>query len=323
MSRRSTARGALAPAVALIMLAACGGDSADGRGDSAPAVTMGSVLEPGQQAISLFGEPLFQQEDTTGAIAEADARLAESPDDVELLIEAGRVRRNFWQYRQAMELYTRAIELAPDDWRPYRFRGHRYISIREFESAVRDLEAARDRAPLNWDVSYHLGLAYFLSGRFADAADEYMRCMELAGTPAAEAAQAADFRSCSQNEDDPESFVAMSEWAVRASQRAGLDDRAQALLDAVEDDLEISENIAYYHDLLLYKGLKTADELLNPGPDAPYRRETVGYGVANLMLVQGDTVGATALLEELVQDPWWPGFGRIAAEVELYRLTQG
>jgi uncharacterized protein (UPF0147 family) len=38
-------------------------------------------------------------------------------------------------------------------------------------------------------------------------------------------------------------------------------------------------------------------------------------------VVQGDTAAAVSLLEELVQDPWWPGFGRISAEVELYRLT--
>jgi general stress protein 26 len=40
-----------------------------------------------------------------------------------------------------------------------------------------------------------------------------------------------------------------------------------------------------------------------------------------MLIVRGDTADAVALLEELVQDPWWPGFGRIAAEVELARLT--
>ena len=308
---------ALSSLAVILLATGCSG----GEEPEAASPEVGASLAPGQQAVSLFGEPLFQQEDTTGAIAEADAVLAEAPDDVDRLIDAGRVRRNFWQYRQAMELYTRAIELAPDDWRAYRYRGHRFISLRDFDAAIRDLEAARTRAPLNWDVSYHLGLAYYLAGRFDDAADEYLRCMELAESTEARAAQSDGFRSCSQNADDPESFVAMTEWAVRAAMRSGRDAVAEELLTAVAPDLEISENIAYYHDLLMYKGLKSADELLNPGPDAPYRRETVGYGVASWMLVQGDTAAATALLEELVQDPWWPGFGRIAAEVELYRIT--
>ena len=60
------------------------------------------------------------------------------------MIEAGRVRRNFWQYREAMDLYSRAMAMAPEDWRPYRFRGHRHISVREFDRAVEDLEAARE-----------------------------------------------------------------------------------------------------------------------------------------------------------------------------------
>ena len=317
--RRSGVR-RFSPLLLAVLLAACGGETDDAP---APEPTGEATPQSGQQAVSLFGEALFQQEDTTGAIAEADAALADDPDDVDLLIAAGRVRRNFWQYRQAMELYTRAIELAPRDWRAYRYRGHRHISLRQFDEAIRDLEMARELAPMNWDVSYHLGLAYFLDGRFDEAADEYLRCLGLADTDEAREAQSDDFRSCSQNAEDAESFVAMTEWAVRAALRAGREETAADLLAGVAPDLDVTENIAYYHDLLLYKGLKTREELLDPGPDAPYRRETVGYGVANWMLVQGDTAEAVELLEELARDPWWPGFGRIAAEVDLFRLTEG
>jgi tetratricopeptide (TPR) repeat protein len=272
------------------------------------------------QATSLFGEELYARPDTIGSVAEADSALAEAPDDVERLIAAARVRRNFWQYRQAMALYTRAMELAPEDWRPYRFRGHRHISVREFDEAIVDLEAARERAPLNWDVTYHLGLAYFLDGRFDAAADEYTRCLDLADDPEAAEAQREGFRSCSQNAADPESRVAMTEWAVRALRRAGRHDDAMSLLESIPPDLPVEENVAYYHDLLFYKGLKTADELLSPGEDAPYRLETVGFGVANWLLVEGDTAQATTIFEEIAQHPWWPGFGRIAAEAELARL---
>ena len=274
----------------------------------------------GWQATSLFGEDLFQLEDTTGAIADADAALALAPDDVDLIIAASRVRRNFWHYRQAMELYTRAIELSPDDWRPYRYRGHRHISVREFDDAVADLETARNLAPMNWDVAYHLGLAHFVSGDFEAAADEYLRCLDLADSPEAQAAQADDFRSCAQNAADPESYVAMTEWAVRALMRSGRQEEAEELLASVPGDLSLEENLAYYHDLLFYRGEKTAEELLNPGEDGPYRLETVAQGVASWYLVQGDTAAAVGLFERIVDDPWWPGFGRIAAEAELARI---
>ena len=312
---RSPAARAIAAAV-LLSLAGYGGERREAPGTTA--ALGGALSEP--QAYSLFGEPLYAQNDTTGAIAAADSSLAEAPDDVERLIAAGRARRNSWQYRQEIGLYTRAMELAPADWRLYRFRGHRYISLRDFGAAISDLEKARDLAPLNWDVAYHLGLAYFVAGRFGDAAAEYRRCLDLAGDPAAQEAHSEEFRSCSQNADDPESWVAMTEWAVRASLRAGEKAAAARLIGAIPLWLEVTENLAYYHNLLFYKRAKTAEELLNPGPNAPYRRETVGYGVANWRLAWGDTTGAVELLEELVQDPWWPGFGRIAAEADLARL---
>jgi tetratricopeptide (TPR) repeat protein len=311
---------ASAGVVCLLALGACA--PGPGRSGSATDGAENSDTYGEPQAISLFGEPLYALEDTTGAIEAADRALAADPDNVELLIEAGRVRRNFWQYRQAMALYSRAIELSPEDWRPYRYRGHRYLSVREFSLGVTDLERARELAPLNWDVSYHLGLAYFLEGRFENAAAEYLRCLDLADDEEARAAQSEDFRSCSQNGEDPESRVAMTEWAVRAALRTGQDAVAAGLLDGVPVDLPVETNVAYYHDLLFYKGEMTAEQLLNPGADGPYRRETVGFGVANWMLAQGDTAGATALLEELVLDPWWPGFGRLAAEAELARLRR-
>lgn len=275
------------------------------------------------QATSLFGEELYAQIDTTGAVAEADAALLASPDDVELLIAAGRVRRNVWQYRQAMQLYDRAAELAPGDWRPVRFRGHRHLSVREFDQGIADLERARELAPMNWDVAYHLGLAYFLAGRFDDAADEYLRCLELAEDPAAlEAASDPDFRSCSANASDPESLVAMMEWAVRALQRAGRDAEVDELVSSLGSDLPVEENIAYYHNLLLHRGEMSEEQLLDLGPDSPYRLETVGFGIANRRLARGDTTGAVDLLRQLAADPWWPGFGRIAAEAELVRLGE-
>ncbi len=275
------------------------------------------------QAVSLLGEDLHARVDTEGSIAAADRALAADPDSVELLIAAARVRRNFWQYRDAIRLYTRVIELSPEDWRPYRFRGHRYISVREFDRAVADLEQARDLAPYNWDVAYHLGLAYFVSGRFDDAADEYLRCLGMAEDAAARAAHSEEFRSCSQNADDPESMVAMTEWAVRALMRAGRSDQADRLLAGIAADLPVETNLAYYHDLLFYKGDKTADELLVLDESSPYRLETVGFGVANWMLVNGETQRAVEVLQEIAAHPWWPGFGRIAAEAELARMRDG
>jgi tetratricopeptide (TPR) repeat protein len=279
------------------------------------------------QAVSLLGEELRAMDPVDEAMAEAiaaaDAALRADPGNVELLIEAGRVRRNAWQYRQEMAFYTRALELDPEDWRPWRFRGHRFLSVREFDAGIRDLERARELAPRDWDVAYHLGLAYFLAGRFGDAADEYLRCLALAEGGAAEVAgDLPGSRSCTANATDPESQVAMMEWSVRALLRAGREQEAERLFTSLPADLEVGTNVAYHHNLLLYRGEWTEEELLDIRPDGPYRLETVGFGIANRRLAEGDAAGAEALLRELAADPWWPGFGRIAAEVEVARLRR-
>jgi len=277
---------------------------------------------PQPEATSLLGEQLFAKEDTLGEIAKADSALALAPNDVELLIAAGRARRNWWHYREEMALYTKVIGVARGDWRPYRFRGHRYISVREFDNAVTDLEKARELAPFNWDVSYHLGLAYFVSGRFEDAATEWMRCIGLANDADARAADSDAFRSCSRNGSDPGSQVAMTEWAARALIRSGKPAEAEALAKAIPDGLEVGENLSYYTDLLFARGAKTADEILAQVSDSTYRLETVGYGIATRFLAKGDTAAAMELFKQIAADPWWPGFGRIAAEAELARAAK-
>ena len=77
---------------------------------------------------------------------------------------------------------------------------------------------------------------------------------------------------------------------------------------------------AYYRLLLFYKGHITAEELLSVGERDPNDIETVGYGVANWYLVEGDTARAVAMLEDVAVSPRWPAYGRIAAEVDLARL---
>ena len=285
-----------------------------------PAGRVDPLAEP--QAVSPSGEKLYARPDSSGEVAGADAALAEAPDDVELLLAAARARWNSWRYREAIALYTRVIELAPDDWRPYTYRGIRQVSVREFDGAIADLEVARDLAPLNYDVSYYLGFAYFLAGRFDESANELLRCFDLADDPAARAAHSFDFRSCSQIADDVDWRVAITDWTVRALRRAGRHDEAMQLLDTITPGMPVEATLAYYHDLLFYKGHITEEELLSIDANDPYTLETVGYGVANWYLVEGETARAVEILEEIAVHPRWPGYGRIAAEVDLVRLSE-
>ena len=85
--------------------------------------------------------------------------------------------------------------------------------------------------------------------------------------------------------------------------------------------MPVEGTLAYYHDLLFYKGLMSEEQILSIDEGDPYTFESVGYGVANWYLVEGNTGRAVEILEEVAVHPRWPGYGRIAAEVDLVRLT--
>lgn len=93
--------------------------------------------------------------------------------------------------RESLEVYSRGLARYPDNPWLYRHRGHRYISVRDFPAAIRDLERAtmlvqgkpdiveEDGQPntqnkpigtLHSNIGYHLALAYYLQGNVAKAA---------------------------------------------------------------------------------------------------------------------------------------------------------
>jgi tetratricopeptide (TPR) repeat protein len=280
--------------------------------------------DPDLQGTSLLGGPLIASPDTGQAMADARAGVAEAPESVDAHLELGGALAALFRYREAQDVYTLAHGLDPEDWRPLRFRGHRHISLREFDRAVADLEAARERAPSSFDVAYHLGLALYLSGEFEAAAAEYGRCLDLASDAEALALEASGslgdgFRSCMSIAESDDTRVALLDWYWRALNRAGREGEAAALLTGVSADMEVQANTAYHHLLLHYRGEMDEDQLL-AGVGDLYRLETVGYGLANRKLLEGDTASALELMNEVTTDSQWPGFGRIAAEADLVRL---
>jgi len=304
----------------LVIMSGCGAEADGPGGESQPS-------QEGPVVLSLLGETLHPRGDSTGAVVAALDDLADSPDDFELLLAAGHAQAGAWDYVEAIRLYNRAVAAAPDDWRGYRFRGHRYMSIRRLPAALTDLETARDLSPHSFDVAYHLGLAYYLAGVPAGAADEYGRCMALAGDDVALALDASGelgdgFRSCMSIATSDNTRVAITNWRYLALRRSGRHSEAAALLEGISPDMDVGTNAAYHAVLLFYKGLLSEEDLMAADTQAPYRRETVGYPVAAWHLAEGDTARAVALLEQVAAHPHWPGFGRIAAESDLAALRR-
>ena len=83
-------------------------------------------------------------------------------------------------------------------------------------------------------------------------------------------------------------------------------------------DMKVGESSSYKELLLLYKGERTAEQVLRGATDG-INHPTLGYGVADFYLVNGQKEKALALLREVVRGPQWAAFGFAAAEAELAR----
>src|SRR5262245_50177770 len=112
-------------------------------------VAAGQAPEP--EARSLLGRPLFapaipdeRRQRLEKNLAQAEQEARARPDDADALIWLGRRTAYLGRFREAIAVFTRGLEKHPRDPRFLRHRGHRYVSVRELDKAVADLERAGD-----------------------------------------------------------------------------------------------------------------------------------------------------------------------------------
>lgn len=310
-------RVALGVTAILAGAAACAPSEAGRTGTAAP-------LPPGAEAMSLLGTPLFPPALPDSAIVRADSALAASPDDTDLLLAAAAQRASAWRFREAIDLYSRGIARDSTEARFHRFRGHRYITLRDFAKGAADLDRGAVLDSTNFDIVYHQGLAHYLLGHFDRAAEAYQRCLGYSTNDALQAREAggayrAGYRSCMRIATDDDARVAMTDWTWRALMRAGRSAEAEQLLQPIHAAMTVNANRSYHENLLLYKGVRTPEEVMAAAGSDSVRFSTSGYAVANYHLVRGDSVRAWELMERVAHSSHWSGFGVIAAEAELAR----
>lgn len=310
----------------LVALCACGNTSAPPTAHAEESPDPEATATPAP-VVSLSGEPLLppkpipNQERLEADLAGARADFEANPDDPDALIWVARRLGYLWQYHEAIAVLDQGIARWPDNPRLYRHRGHRYITVRDFSRAQADLEKAvgliagqpdeiePDGAPnpsgiprttLAYNIWYHLGLSHFLQGRYEPALEAYDTLLETA--------------------DNDDSIVAVTDWAWMSLMRLGREEDAAGLLERITPDMQILENNSYHRRLLMYKGLESAEALLNPDSADMTDIATQGYGVANYYLVTGETEKARVVLDRIVSGAGWNAFGYIAAESDLQRM---
>ena len=281
------------------------------------------------EAKGLDGRPFFAPELPAEArkrmedsLAVATSDFVKNPDDVQNIVWVGRRLAYLSRYREAIDVFSRGVARFPQDARPVRHRGHRYITTRQFDKAIPDFEKAvklmagkpdegePDGAPgrrpspsatLKFNIYYHLGLAHYLKGDFESALVAYRECMKY-------------------STDNDDSLVATSDWLYMTLRRLGRKVEAEKVLEPIKEGMNVLDNGAYYQRLLMYKGLRKPEDVLGSDEQDPLQIATQGYGVGNFYLVNGDTERARAIFKRVVAGPQWAAFGFIAAEADLARM---
>ncbi len=279
-----------------------------------------AIAQDKPEGTSLLGAPLRAEKDDSGKIAAADAELAKSPGKIEALLKTGQVRDAFLQYNASISIYAKAIQAFPADPRPYRWRGHRYISLRKFDLAIVDLEKARSLAPSSFEAAYYLGLSYYFSQRYGDAANEFARCVNMAGKPDEFAKSLpTGMVSCATLPQTPQFLVGIADWHYRSLRRAGRSGEAKELLASIKDGLQLRSNESNYRDLQYFQG-KLSEKALLESTGIPYTN--AASAVALNHMLGGRAGEGCTLLRKLSRDSNWSAFGVIAAEVEIAKESR-
>lgn len=248
---------------------------------------------------------------------EARDKYLRDPGNADNTIWYGRRTAYLGRYEDAIGIYTDGIQKFPEDARFYRHRGHRYITLRKFEEAVKDLEKAGslidgmpdtiepDGMPnarnipvstLHTNIWYHLGLAYYLKHEYQSAFDAYSKC-----------------RATGSNADN---MVSSTHWLYMIQRRLGNSELALKVLDPIPPDSVVIENMVYDKLCKFYKGIIPVDSLATQELVAS-ASDAINYGLANWYFYTDDKPKSETLLHDIIEGNAWNSFGYIAAESDL------
>jgi tetratricopeptide (TPR) repeat protein len=193
--------------------------------------------------------------------------------------------------------FTRALAVAPNDPMLYRWRGHRNLSVRNFDASMADLTRGYALDSLNYGTLYHLGVLRFVRGDFNGAADAFRRAQPRA--------------------PDAGELAGSTDWLWMSLQRAGRAAEATAMLARHPDSL--ATTVAYARRLKMYRGEIAPEALISAADTGDVDLATLRFGLGNYYLVKGDSARARAEFQRSIASGGWPAFGFIASEIELAR----
>src|SRR5688572_2406440 len=255
-------------------------------------------------------------------LADARAAYQANPNDPDAIILLGRRLAYPGRFKEAIDVFSEGIRKFPNDARFHRHRGHRYITLRRIDLAIKDFKRAAslvkgkpdelepDGQPnarniptstLQFNIWYHLGLAYYLTGQNQRALDAYRECLKVSKSP--------------------DRLVSTTHWLYMTLRRLNRNADAAKALGPILEGMDVIENTGYYRLLLMYKGIVPAERLLDEAKADSAASHSVLYGVGNWHLYNGRREQAVEIFRRIVSSQQWTSFGFIAAEADLKTIN--
>jgi tetratricopeptide (TPR) repeat protein len=272
-----------------------------------PAAGFGDQNSGPFELTSPLGRKLYALPDDQ-KLLDARAKLAADPKNVDAVVALSKAQASRRQYKEAVATDSAGLTQAPNNGTLLLERGHYELGLRDFTAARRDLKDAAKATPEVQEVFYHLGLAHYFLGEFADASAAFGKARELA--------------------KDADGLISCSNWLYASLRRAGKDAAAADVLKRITPQVKNSDpHAAFYLNLLRFFQGKLSEEAVLPPDgrkgadlDAELAFDTTAYGVGNWGLTHHQEKHAKELFSKIVQGEAWNTFGFVGAEVELKRL---
>jgi len=189
------------------------------------------------------------------------------------------------RYKSALIVLDLAVDLLPSRTEALRMRAIRRLYTLDTKGSLEDFLKLRG---MNYgDVSYQIGLGYFLRSQYEKAMEEMEICYGLA---------------------DNEMKIAAMYWHTIAARRCG---EKATLLDDYTDDFDCGHHTAYKAACSMFAGHTTVEELRDHSEkeDSDLEYSMLAYALHEVGLVS---------LEDIVKrDSFWIGFAYVAAWNDL------
>jgi tetratricopeptide (TPR) repeat protein len=271
----------------------------------------GCAFAQKMEVTSALGRKFYSSPDEKGTVAAAEKALAADPKNPDLILKLALAHSGVREYREAVETCTRGLKIAPQNADLLLERGHREVGLRKFAEARADLDKAIKIDPKKLDIGYHLGLAHYFSGEFAEAADAFHHEVDLA--------------------PNLDARINATNWWYASLRRAGKKEEAEKAIATITPDMKNSGAHTFFYLSLVrfFQGKMPENDAVPPRPPAgnkddetELRFDTVGYGVGNWYLYNGNQAKAQEYFSEVVKGNVWMTWGYIGSELEVAKAKK-